>query len=86
MPSSAPYSDVPRLIDARQYSQNRNRLTERNRVGAIAMAHFADKLHVDKQKIDRVKSAVLLALIGSGLGLCVLGAAVYDIGRVFSVW
>jgi len=55
-------------------------------VGAIAMAHFADKLHVDKQKIDRVKSAVLLALIGSGLGLRVLGAAVYDIGRVFSVW
>jgi hypothetical protein len=50
------------------------------------MAHFADKLHVDKQKIDRVESAVLLALIGSGLGLCVLGAAVYDIGRVFSVW
>ncbi|MFZ1149961.1 MAG: hypothetical protein WAR76_09540 [Xanthobacteraceae bacterium] len=50
------------------------------------MAHFADKLHVDKQKIDRVESAVLLALIGSGLGLRVLGAAVYDIGRVFSVW
>ena len=54
--------------------------------GAIAMAHLADKLHVDKQKIDRVESVVLLALIGSGLGLCVLGAAVYDIGRVFSVW
>ena len=50
------------------------------------MAHFADKLHVDKQKIDRVESAVLLSLIGSGLGLSVLGAAVYDIGRAFSVW
>jgi hypothetical protein len=54
--------------------------------GAIAMAHFAAKFHVDKQKIDRVESAVLLSLIGSGLGLCVLGAAVYDIGRLFSVW
>jgi len=50
------------------------------------MAHLADKLHVDKQKIDRAESAVLLSLIGSGLGLCVFGAAVYDIGRAFSVW
>jgi len=49
------------------------------------MAHFANKFHVDKQKIDRVESAVLLSLIG-GLALCVLGAAVYDIGRAFSVW
>ena len=50
------------------------------------MAHFAAKLHVDKQSIDRAESVVLLSLIGSGLGICVLGAAVYDIGRVFSVW
>jgi hypothetical protein len=53
---------------------------------ANAMAHFADKLHVDKQKIDRMESAVLLSLIGGGLALCVFGSAVYDIGRVFSVW
>ncbi len=46
----------------------------------------AAKLHVDKQKIDRVESAVLLSLIGSGLGFCVFGAAVYDIGRAFSLW
>jgi len=50
------------------------------------MAHFADKLHIDKHKIDRVESAVLLSLIGGGMAICVLGAAVYDIGRVFSVW
>ena len=50
------------------------------------MAHFADKLHVDKQAIDRVESAVLLFFIGGGVALCVLGAAVYDIGRAFSVW
>ena len=50
------------------------------------MAHFANKLHVDKQKIDRVESAVLLSIIGGGLALCVLGATVYDIGRAFSVW
>jgi len=50
------------------------------------MTHFADKLHIDKQKIDRVESVVLLSLIGSGLALCVLGAVAYDIGRLFSVW
>jgi hypothetical protein len=50
------------------------------------MAHFADKLHVDWQKIDRLESAVLLSLIGGGLAFCVLGAVAYDIGRAFSVW
>jgi len=50
------------------------------------MSPFGDKLHVDKHKIDRVESAVLLSLIGSGLALCVLGAAVYDIGRALSAW
>jgi hypothetical protein len=40
------------------------------------MARFADKLHVDTQKIDRVESAVLLAIIVGGLALCVLGAAI----------
>ncbi|MFZ0237478.1 MAG: hypothetical protein WAL37_08940 [Xanthobacteraceae bacterium] len=50
------------------------------------MTHFADKLHVDKQTIDRVESAVLLSLIGVGLTVCVLGATVYDVGRALSVW
>jgi hypothetical protein len=50
------------------------------------MAHFTNKLHVDKETIDRVESAVLLSFIGGGLALCVLGSAVHDIGRAFSVW
>jgi hypothetical protein len=50
------------------------------------MAHFADKIHVDKHRIDRVESAVLLSLIGGGLAVCVLGATVYDIGRALSAW
>lgn len=50
------------------------------------MNHLAEKLHIDKQKIDRVESVVLLSLIGGGLAFCVLGAAAYDIGRAFSVW
>jgi len=50
------------------------------------MAHFADKSHLNWQKIDRVESAVLLSLVGGGLVLCIFGAAAYDIGRAFSVW
>jgi hypothetical protein len=50
------------------------------------MVRFANKLHVDKQNIDRVESAALLCLIGGGLALCVFGAAVYDIGRAFLAW
>ena len=50
------------------------------------MSRFADKLYFDKQKIDGVESVVLLTIIVGGLGLCVLGAAIYDIGRTFSVW
>ena len=53
---------------------------------AITMAHFDDKLHVDKQMIDHVESGVLLFLIGGGLAFCVVGASVYDIGRAFSIW
>jgi hypothetical protein len=52
----------------------------------FGMAHFADKLHIDKQKLDRVESVVLLSVIGGGLALSALGAAVHDVGRAFSVW
>jgi hypothetical protein len=41
---------------------------------------------VKAQTIDRVESALLLSLIGGGLALCAIGAAVYDIGRAFSAW
>jgi hypothetical protein len=45
-----------------------------------------DNCVVKARTIDRVESALLLSLIGGGLVLCALGAAVYDVGRVFSVW
>jgi hypothetical protein len=54
--------------------------------GAIPVAHLVDKLHVNKPVIDRVESIVLLSVIGCGLTICVLGAAVYDFGRLFSIW
>jgi hypothetical protein len=50
------------------------------------MARFADRLYFDKQKIDGVESAVLLTIIFGSLALCVLGASVYDFGRLFSIW
>jgi hypothetical protein len=33
-----------------------------------------------------VESVVLLSLIGGALAFCVLGAAAFDIGRLFLVW
>jgi len=51
------------------------------------MAHLVGKCHfVDRQSLDRVNSAVMLALIGSGLAACVIGAAIYDVSRLFAIW
>jgi hypothetical protein len=51
------------------------------------MVHLLGKTHfIDKQSLDRLNSAIMFGLIGSGLAACVLGAALYDIGRLFSIW
>jgi hypothetical protein len=50
------------------------------------MAHLADKIHLDKRTIDRVESAILLSLVGGGLAACAIGAVIYDLGRMVSVW
>ena len=50
------------------------------------MTHFADKVHFDKDRLDRVNSVVMLGLIGSGLAACAIGALIYDFGRMFSMW
>jgi hypothetical protein len=52
-----------------------------------SMIHLAGKSHfVGKQSLDRVNSAIMLVLVGSGLAACVIGASIYDIGRWFSLW
>jgi hypothetical protein len=54
------------------------------------MAHFAwldfDKTHFVRTTLDRVESAIVLGLVGTGLAACALGAVVYDVGRWFSAW
>jgi hypothetical protein len=37
------------------------------------MADFTDKFHIDKQKIDRVESAVLFSLTCCGSPFCICG-------------
>lgn len=50
------------------------------------MAHLAEKTHLDKETIARVNSALVFGLIGSGLAVCVFGAAIFDLGRMLAVW
>ena len=51
------------------------------------MVRFAEKAHfVDKQTLHRLNTAIMLGVIGSGLVACVLGAIIYDLGRLFSGW
>ena len=62
--------------------------------GVALMAHFAwldfDKTHFDKTHVvaalDRVESAIVLGLIGTGLAACALGAVVYDVERWFAAF
>ena len=53
---------------------------------AHRMAHFADKAHLDRDTLARLNSALMLGLVGSGLAACVIGASIYDIGRMVAAW
>lgn len=51
------------------------------------MVHILGKAHfVGRQTLARVNAAVMLGLVCSGLLACMLGASVYDLGRLFSAW
>ncbi len=45
------------------------------------MAHL-----VEKQTFFRANTALLLTTVGGGLAACAFGAAIYDLGRLLSVW
>jgi hypothetical protein len=47
-----------------------------------AMGQLADKhFHTDRHLVERANGALLLTLVGGGLLVCAIGAAVVDIGR-----
>jgi hypothetical protein len=48
--------------------------------------HFNRHLHFGRRRLARVNSAVMVGVIGGGLAICVLGAAIYDLERLFSSW
>jgi hypothetical protein len=51
------------------------------------MAHCANKIHfVENGTLDRVETAIVLGVIGSGLAACAIGAIVFDFGRMISIW
>ena len=50
------------------------------------IAQFADRAHIDRQKLARVNSAVIFGLVSGGLLACAGGAVLYDLGRLFSAW
>jgi len=48
------------------------------------MGQIVKRVHfVDKQMLDRLSTVAMLALFGSGLTACIVGALTYDIGRLF---
>jgi hypothetical protein len=50
------------------------------------MASMLHKAHLDRHTVARINNALMLALFGSGLFACMIGASVYDVGRLFSAW
>jgi hypothetical protein len=50
------------------------------------MVHLAAKAHLDKATLGRVNSAFMVTAIGSGLVACAIGALIYDLGRLITVW
>ncbi len=50
------------------------------------MASILRNIHFDRHTIARLNSALMVLLFGSGLFACMIGASVYDVGRLFSAW
>ncbi len=50
------------------------------------MTSILHRAHFDRLTIARINNALMLALFGGGLFACMIGASVYDVGRLFSAW
>jgi hypothetical protein len=44
------------------------------------------RIHFDRHTIARINNAIMFGLFGCGLFACMIGASVYDVGRLFSAW
>jgi hypothetical protein len=47
----------------------------------MVMSHL-----VDKDSLARANSALLLTIVGGGLAACAVGAVIYDLGKLISIW
>jgi hypothetical protein len=45
------------------------------------MAHL-----IEKETIERANTALVLTAVCGGLVACAVGAAIFDIGRMFAAW
>ena len=50
------------------------------------MTRLLHSIHLNRHTIARINNAMMLGLFGSGLFACMIGASVYDVGRLFSAW
>lgn len=51
------------------------------------MIHILGSEHFGaRQALARLNAAIVLGLVCTGLLACMLGASVYDVGRLFSAW
>jgi hypothetical protein len=50
------------------------------------MARIPHNFHVDRHTLARLSNAMMLGLFGGALAACMIGASVYDVGRLFSAW
>lgn len=50
------------------------------------MARILRTIHFDRHTLARLNNAMMLGLFGGALAACMIGASVYDVGRLFSAW
>ena len=44
------------------------------------------RIHFHRHTIARINNAIMFGLFGCGLFACMIGASVYDVGRLFAAW
>jgi hypothetical protein len=58
----------------------------RRRLKDTTMTRLLRRIHFNRRTVARLNNAIMVGLFGCGLFACMIGASVYDIGRLFSAW